>query len=228
MTTTMPRTAADADPALRATVLALARWQAERQAELASATLPRLDAGAEAQALARFADAASAARARAAGAAFSTAERAQLDRVAGLLVASSQAQGAVPLQPDASTAGASSHDLARLLHAARNAADEAQQIDAAVRYWEAARRLQLPVDADFGEFWRALEWSTLQHALLALAEAPAGFQAGLDDGAAATARRWQAGLADVTSIALRYGALKPLLRLLGPLSGRAEGAGFTF
>src|SRR5262249_24947756 len=35
-------------------------------------------------------------------------------------------------------------------------------------YWEKAKRAKLPVDPDFGEFWRALEWMGLQRHLKVL------------------------------------------------------------
>ena len=37
-----------------------------------------------------------------------------------------------------------------------------------MRWWQQARRAGLPVDADFGEFWRALEWMGLQRHLKVL------------------------------------------------------------
>ena len=37
-----------------------------------------------------------------------------------------------------------------------------------MRWWQQARRTGLPVDADFGEFWRALEWMGLQRHLKVL------------------------------------------------------------
>jgi len=47
-----------------------------------------------------------------------------------------------------------------------------------------------------------------------------------DDAAhAATVRRLLAG---ASRVALRYGPLKPLLRLLQPLQGETAGAGYTF
>mgnify|MGYP000709283894 CR=1 FL=1 len=43
--------------------------------------------------------------------------------------------------------------------------DEAQQLDWGIRHWEAMRKAGLPVDSDFGEFWRQLEWMGLQRHL---------------------------------------------------------------
>ena len=46
--------------------------------------------------------------------------------------------------------------------------DEEQELDWAVRYWQQARQAGLPLDADFGEFWRQLEWMGLQRHLKVL------------------------------------------------------------
>jgi len=37
-----------------------------------------------------------------------------------------------------------------------------------VRYWERARKAGLPVDADFGAFWRDFEWMGVQRQLKVL------------------------------------------------------------
>ena len=42
------------------------------------------------------------------------------------------------------------------------------ELDVIVRYWEKAKKAHLPVDADFGEFWRALEWMGVQRHLKVL------------------------------------------------------------
>ena len=44
------------------------------------------------------------------------------------------------------------YDAASLLRDAFLSWEEEQELDWAVRYWEAARRAKLPVDDDFGEF----------------------------------------------------------------------------
>ena len=64
--------------------------------------------------------------------------------------------------------GAITYDVASLLRDAFISWDEEQELDWAVRYWDAARKAGLPVDADFGEFWRALEWMGLQRHLKVL------------------------------------------------------------
>ena len=64
--------------------------------------------------------------------------------------------------------GPITYDLASLTRDAFLSWDEARVLDWAARYWEAARRARLPVDADFAEFWRSLEWMGLQRHLKVL------------------------------------------------------------
>lgn len=118
------------------------------------------------------------------------------------------------------------HDLARLLlDPARfdpaQPQEEDQVIDAAVRWWQAARRT-LPLGEalaqDFGECWRALEWMALLQQLQRIGEL---CQAGPSPELAPL-------LASATRIALRYGPLSPVLLRLAPLSGQAPASGFTF
>ncbi len=112
--------------------------------------------------------------------------------------------------------GPIAYDVASLLRDAFISWDEAQEIDWAVRYWEAARRAALPVDADFGEFWRALEWMGLQRHLKVL-----GIFCRLryrDDKPAYSADLPRF-FAYAHKVATRYAALAPLARLLEPLMG---------
>jgi hypothetical protein len=58
--------------------------------------------------------------------------------------------------------GPVTEDLAALLRPAGQAWDEADEIDWAVRHWQASRAAGLldeELGADFGEYWRRLEWS---------------------------------------------------------------------
>ena len=117
--------------------------------------------------------------------------------------------------------GPIAYDVASLLRDAFISWDEAQELDWAVRYWEAARRVGLPVDADFGEFWRALEWIGLQRHLKVL-----GIFCRLKyrDGKPAYSADLPRFFAYAHKVAARYSALRPLSRLLEPLMGatRAE------
>jgi aminoglycoside/choline kinase family phosphotransferase len=121
--------------------------------------------------------------------------------------------------------GPVAYDLASLLRDAFISWDEAQEIDWAVRWWDAARLDGLPVPADFGTFWRDLEWTGLQRHLKVL-----GIFCRLKhrDGKPAYAQDLPRFFAYATKVAMRYRELAPLLPLLAPMSGAAVAAGFTF
>ncbi|MBP8144816.1 MAG: phosphotransferase [Inhella sp.] len=61
--------------------------------------------------------------------------------------------------------GPAGYDLVSLLRDAFISWDEAQELDWAVRYWEAARKAGIGWSADFGECWRLMEWTALQRHL---------------------------------------------------------------
>ena len=111
------------------------------------------------------------------------------------------------------------YDVASLLRDAFVSWDEEQEIDWAVRYWQAARKVGLPVDADFGEFWRALEWMGLQRHLKVL-----GIFSRLKhrDGKPAYSADLPRFFAYAHKVASRYSTLRPLGRLLEPLMGTAR------
>ena len=121
--------------------------------------------------------------------------------------------------------GPIAYDLASLLRDAFLSWDEARQLDWAVRWWQQARAAGLPVDSDFGEFWRQLEWAGLQRHLRIL-----GVFCRLKhrDGKPLYAQELPRFFGYATQVALRYRPLAPLLRLLEPLSGAAVKAGYTF
>ena len=121
--------------------------------------------------------------------------------------------------------GPISYDLASLLRDAFISWPEEQEVDWAVRWWQQARAAGLPVDGDFGEFWRALEWMGLQRHLKVM-----GIFCRLKhrDGKAHYATDLPRFFSYATRVASRYRPLKPLLRLLEPLSGTAVTTGYTF
>jgi N-acetylmuramate 1-kinase len=121
--------------------------------------------------------------------------------------------------------GPIAYDLASLLRDAFISWDETQELDWAVRWWQQARRAGLPVDEDFGEFWRAVEWCGLQRHLKVL-----GIFCRLKhrDGKPRYAADLPRFFAYASKVALRYRELKPLLALLEPMSGQRVGAGYTF
>ena len=64
--------------------------------------------------------------------------------------------------------GPISYDVVSLTRDAFISWEEERVLDWGVRYWEKARAARLPVDEDFGEFWRAFEWMGLQRHLKVL------------------------------------------------------------
>ena len=64
--------------------------------------------------------------------------------------------------------GPITYDVVSLMRDAFISWDEDRVLDWSVRYWEKAKRANLPVERDFGEFWRALEWMGLQRHLKVL------------------------------------------------------------
>ncbi|MDR7335093.1 hypothetical protein [Roseateles asaccharophilus] len=92
--------------------------------------------------------------------------------------------------------------LAALLRPPELAWDEPQEIDWAVRHWEgcrAAGHLDEELAADFGEYWRELEWSALRWHLVLLGQGHA------------EERRL---LAYIAKTASRYVAFGPLKRAM--------------
>ena len=145
-----------------------------------------------------------------------------------LLVATKPAQNPGILDFQDAVRGPISYDLASLLRDAFITWPEEQEIDWAVRWWQMARAAGLPLQdgySDFGEFWRALEWMGLQRHLKVL-----GIFCSLKhrDGKARYAEDLPRFFAYATRVASRYGPLKPLLRLLEPMSGARVAQGFTF
>ncbi|MGA4260669.1 aminoglycoside phosphotransferase family protein [Ralstonia nicotianae] len=121
--------------------------------------------------------------------------------------------------------GPITYDAASLLRDAFLSWEEEQELDWAVRYWEAARLAGLPVDEDFGEFYRALEWMGAQRHLKV-----AGIFARLRyrDGKAGYVEDTPRFIAYLRRVATRYTALAPLARLLDQLEDRAAQVGYTF
>ena len=120
--------------------------------------------------------------------------------------------------------GPITYDVASMLRDAFISWDEEREIDWAVRYWEQARAAGLPVQEDFGEFWRALEWMGLQRHLKVL-----GIFCRLKhrDAKPRYAQDLPRFFAYATKVALRYRELAPLMPLIEPLSGFALEQGYT-
>lgn len=121
--------------------------------------------------------------------------------------------------------GAITYDVASLFKDAFVSWDEQRVLDWTVRYWEKARRAGLPVNADFGEFYRDFEWMGLQRHLKVL-----GIFARIRhrDGKPGYVEDTPRFLLYVRTVAQRYAALSPLLRLLDQLANRESAVGYTF
>ncbi|KQV88103.1 hypothetical protein [Pelomonas sp. Root1237] len=101
--------------------------------------------------------------------------------------------------------GCVTESLAALLRPPELAWDEAQEIDWAARHWQECRAeglLDEDLAADFGEYWRRLEWSALRQHLVLLATLGEGH---------ADERRLMAHVAKTSS---RYVAFGPLKRAM--------------
>ena len=123
------------------------------------------------------------------------------------------------------TYGPISYDIASLLRDAFLSWDEEFVLDVTVRYWEAARRAKLPVDDDFGSFYRAVEWMGLQRHLNV-----AGIFARLTlrDGKPKYLADTPRFIRYIRTTAARYTQLTPLLRVIDEVEGTADATGFAF
>jgi N-acetylmuramate 1-kinase len=162
--------------------------------------------------------------------ALSEEQRTTLEKIFQLLVASALAQPAVYVHRDYmprnlmlsepnpgvldfqdAVLGPITYDVVSLLRDAFLSWDEERVLDCSVRYWEKAKAAGLPVERDFGEFWRALEWMGLQRHLKVLGIfARINYRDGKPKYLADTPRF----MGYARAVAKRYSALAPLLKLL--------------
>ena len=121
--------------------------------------------------------------------------------------------------------GPITYDLVSLLRDAYVAWDEEQQLDWAIRHWERARAAALPVNSDFGAFWRDFEWMGVQRQLKVL-----GIFARLyhRDGKEAYLQDMPRVMSYLRGACGRYNELRPLSRLLDELESRPAIVGYTF
>jgi len=111
--------------------------------------------------------------------------------------------------------GPITYDVVSLMRDAFLSWDEERVLDWAARYWEKAKRAQLPVAADFAEFWRAFEWMGLQRHLKVLGIfARINYRDGKPKYLADTPRF----ITYASSVSKRYRELAPLARLLDELA----------
>ena len=121
--------------------------------------------------------------------------------------------------------GPITYDIASLMRDAFLTWDEEFVIDVTVRYWEKARRADLPVGGDFGEFYRAIEWMSLQRQLKV-----AGIFARLTlrDGKPKYLVDTPRFLRYARNTCSRYRQLGPLMVLLDEIEGNETRVGYTF
>jgi aminoglycoside/choline kinase family phosphotransferase len=178
------------------------------------------------------------------GIAPSGSQRDALERTFALIIASNLAQPAVYVHRDYmprnlmvsepnpgildfqdAVHGPITYDVASLFKDAFISWEEEQVLDWTVRYWEQAKRAHLPVDQDFGTFYRDFEWMGLQRHLKVLGIFARLFYRDGKQGYLEDTPRF---LGYVRSVAQRYAALQPLLALLDQVENKPAHVGYTF
>ncbi len=121
--------------------------------------------------------------------------------------------------------GPITYDLMSLLRDAYIAWPEERVIDWCARYWEAAHKAGLPVQPDFGEFYRDFEWMGAQRQLKVL-----GIFARLchRDGKDAYLKDQPLVMSYLRKTCERYQELWPLARLLDQIDPVDKKTGLTF
>jgi len=121
--------------------------------------------------------------------------------------------------------GPITYDIACLMRDAFLSWDEEFVLDITVRYWQKARKAGLPVDEDFGAFYRAVEWMGLQRHLKV-----AGIFARitLRDGKPRYLADAPRFIAYIRATASRYSELTPLLRVIDEVEGTTATTGFAY
>ncbi len=121
--------------------------------------------------------------------------------------------------------GPITYDVASLFKDAFVSWDEQRVLDWTIRYWERARLAGLPVNSDFGKFYRDFEWMGLQRHLKVL-----GIFARIchRDGKPAYVKDTPRFLGYVRAVAARYASLSPLLHLLDQVADCKPAIGYTF
>ena len=121
--------------------------------------------------------------------------------------------------------GPITYDIASLMRDAFLSWDEEFVLDITVRYWQRAQQAGLPVDSDFGEFYRGVEWMGLQRHLKV-----AGIFARLTlrDGKPRYLADTPRFIAYIRATASRYRELTPLLELIDQAEGTTPTAAYMF
>ncbi|RYY98817.1 MAG: aminoglycoside phosphotransferase, partial [Comamonadaceae bacterium] len=121
--------------------------------------------------------------------------------------------------------GPVTYDIACLTRDAFLSWDEEFVLDVTVRYWQKAQKAGLPVDSDFGEFYKAVEWMGLQRHLKV-----AGIFARLTlrDGKPKYLADAPRFIAYIRAATHRYRELTPLARLIDEIEGTEAVSGYAF
>ncbi|HVZ46959.1 MAG TPA: phosphotransferase [Ramlibacter sp.] len=121
--------------------------------------------------------------------------------------------------------GPITYDIACLMRDAFVSWDEEFVLDITVRYWKQAQKAGLPVDGDFGEFYRAVEWMGLQRHLKV-----AGIFARLTlrDGKPKYLADAPRFVGYIRATAARYRELAPLARIVDEVEGTTAEAVYAF
>lgn len=140
-----------------------------------------------------------------------------------MLIAEGRNPGIIDFQD--AVYGPISYDLVSLLKDAYIRWEEDFVLDQLIRYWEAARKLGLPVRTDFADFHRDFEWMGVQRHLKVL-----GIFARLHhrDGKQGYLKDLPLVMDYLRRACTRYGALRPLLRLLERIDPNPVQFGYTF
>jgi len=121
--------------------------------------------------------------------------------------------------------GPITYDLTSLYRDAYIHWEEDQELDFVIRYWEMARQANLPVHADFHDFYRDYEWMGAQRQLKVL-----GIFARLchRDGKDGYLKNMPTVMAYLRQTCERYLDLRPLARLFDQIENRQAAVGYTF
>lgn len=120
--------------------------------------------------------------------------------------------------------GPITYDIASLVMDARHTWDEAQQLDWAIRYWQAAFAAGLNVPDDFAVFHQQYEWMSLQRNLRILG---VFVRLSLRDNKHHYLDHIPRLLAYARQVASRYQSLSPILKILDRAEGRQTVLGVT-
>lgn len=121
--------------------------------------------------------------------------------------------------------GPITYDLVSLFRDAYLGWTEEQQVDWVIRYWEAAKKENLPVNLDFGEFYKDFEWMGLQRHLKVLGIFARLFHRDSKDG---YLKDLPLVLSYTEKVSQRYSLFKPLVRILDQAQKRQRPDGLTF